>query len=211
MFKKVFTCITMIFLCLPVSLRADDIFGLGIHLGAQHNVGYVGDQDSSMLTDPQNSMLLGLAVKVNASFFFIRTGFDTTFLLNQGKVVENSSQIEKYKINYVAVPFFLGLRFPIRDRGEFYMGGGMAYFLGSGEVTLTTGATEDISSVNYGYGFITGIQFSVLPDVRFYMEWEYFDARSGAVLKTQGAYAWDNFYIDYTGHRILLGVMYYLL
>jgi opacity protein-like surface antigen len=211
MLIKAFTCIMMVFLCLPITLRANDVLGLGIHLGAHHNVGYVNEQDTSVLTDPQNSMLLGLALKVNAAFFFIRTGFDTTFLLNQGEVLENSGQVEKYKLNYVAIPLFLGLRFPVKDRGEFYMGGGMAYFLGSGEVTLTSGATEDISAVNYGYGFITGVQFIVLPDVRFYMEWEYFEARSEAVLKTQTANAWDNFYIDYTGHRIILGVMYYLL
>jgi opacity protein-like surface antigen len=200
----------MISIALAVPAAAGENLGLGVHVGAHHNVGALTDQSPAAMTDPQNSLLLGFSLKVNMSFFFLRTGFDTTFTMNDGEVLEGSDQIESYSIQYVVVPGFAGFRFPIRDRGEMYMGAGMAYFIADGEVTVA-GASEDVSAINRGYGLLAGVEYRLLPDVHFYMEWQYYDAHSEALAKTQTSYTWDNYYLDYSGHRILLGVMYYML
>ncbi len=197
--------------CFSGFLYADDILGIGVHLGGQHDVGKLSDQESGMQTDPQNNLLAGISLKANMSFVFLRTGIDTTFLLNKGKVYEDSSQIKTSKLEYTAIPGFLGLRFPVKDMGEFYMGGGAAYFLGSGQIVMADGTKEEINTTALGYGFITGIEFTLVSSMKIYMEWEYIDARSGAVMKTQTTYGWKNLHIDYTGHRILFGVMYYLI
>ncbi len=199
-----------VFACFSASAAsAEEHIGLGVHIGAHHDVGNFSDQNPSAMTDPQNSLLLGFSFKANIGFVFLRTGFDYSYVLNRGKVLENSDTVASYSIKYVCVPGFLGFRFPVRERGEFYMGAGMAYFITSGDVKLASGASEDISAISYGYGIITGIEFKLLPEVRLYMEWEYFDARSDAQVQTTGS--WKNYYVDYTGHRVLLGVMYYLL
>jgi opacity protein-like surface antigen len=195
------------------SARADQNFGVGIHVGAHHNVGNMDSYDPSMQIKPQTSFLLGCAFKANLGFFFMRAGVDTSFVFSKGEVLEPSSTdtVTSYEIQYSQVPFFAGLRFPVQDVGEFYLGGGGAYLLATG--TVKHPAKEEISATAIGYGFLAGMQLTLTPNVRLYMEWEYIDARSAPVLATQVAPAdnWKNLYIDFTGHRILLGAMYYLL
>ncbi|TAL39265.1 MAG: hypothetical protein EPN93_02090 [Spirochaetes bacterium] len=193
--------------------RAEQNFGVGIHVGAHHNVGNLDSYDPAMQIKPQTSLLLGCSFKANLGFFFMRAGVDTTFVFSKGEVLEPSSNdtVTSYEIRYSQVPVFAGLSFPVQDVGEFYMGGGGAYLLATG--TVKHPAKEEISASAIGYGFLAGMQLTLTPNVRLYMEWEYIDARSAPVLATQPAPAdqWKNLYIDFTGHRILLGAMYYLI
>jgi opacity protein-like surface antigen len=190
--------------------HARDHLGVGIHVGVQHDVGNISS-DPSIKVDPQNNSLVGFSLKFNMGSLFLRSGVDTTFLINQGDILENTAEIEYYRIQYTAIPAFLGFTFPIQDIGEFYMGGGMAYFFGTGKIKSSVSGKEDIQASAYGFGVMAGIQLNVISSIKLYMEWEYLDGRSEPITKTQSSYDWDNFYVDFTGHRIFLGIMYYLI
>ncbi len=199
-------------LLLPASSRAE-YFGVGIHVGAHHNVGNLDSYDPTMQIKPQTDILVGCAFKTNLKFFFIRAGIDTTFLFTKGEVLEpstNGDTTAEYRIQYSQVPCFAGLNFPVQDIGEFYMGGGIAYLLATGSVKH--GTKEDISASALGYGFLCGMQLNITSFIKLYMEWEYIDARSKPMMATQPSVStWKNMYVDFTGHRMLIGAMYYLL
>ncbi|MCU0844683.1 MAG: outer membrane beta-barrel protein [Spirochaetes bacterium] len=207
-------CCAIVVFLVPSSARAQQYLGVGFHVGAHHDVGNMSSYNSGFEIEPQTSCILGVSFKANLDFLFLRTGVDIAFPLTGGDVLENSDPtdpVEKYSISYTGLPLFLGINFPVFDIGEFYLGGGIAYFLATG--TVTHGGTEDdISASALGFGFIAGMQLRLTAATRLYMEWEYIDARSGATMNTSAAPAtWDNLYIDFTGHRILLGIMYYAM
>jgi opacity protein-like surface antigen len=197
-------------LMLPATARAE-YFGVGIHVGAHHNVGNLDSYDPSMQIKPQTDILVGCAFKTNLKFFFIRAGIDTTFLFSKGEVLEvdAADPVTEYRIQYSQIPCFAGLNFPVQDIGEFYMGGGIAYLLATG--SINHGTKEDISASALGYGFLCGMQLNITSFIKLYMEWEYIDARSAPMMNTQTSSTWKNMYIDFSGHRMLIGAMYYLL
>ena len=213
--KPTLTLLTAAMVCLAgiwtSPLAAQEIIGIGVHLGAHHDVGNLSGQDNNILHDPQNSLLAGFSLKANMAFLFFRTGCDVSMLANRSNVYDDTPVIEHSSLSYLSLPAFLGVRYPLKDIGELYMGAGMAYFIGTGEVKLAASATaDDVEAIALGYGFVTGIEFKLLQFLNLYMEWEYFDVRSDPVLTTAGS-TWDDFYIDFSGHRILVGAMYYLL
>jgi opacity protein-like surface antigen len=213
MIQRAITIGAVLVMCLASPAAAAQYFGVGFHAGGQYDVGMLASYNPSFQTDPQNSLLLGFALKANYSFLFLRAGIDTSFVINEGKVLENSDPndpIEEYSISYTGIPLFVGLNFPVQDVGEFYLGGGGAYFLGRGTVKYP--GKEDFEASALGYGFIAGIQLVLSPSFRLYIEWEYLDAKSEPVLNTVTApQTWKNYYVDFTGHRFLLGLMYYVL
>jgi opacity protein-like surface antigen len=207
-------CCAVIVFLFPSAVRAQQYLGVGFHIGAHHDVGNMSSYNSGFEVEPQTSYILGVAFKGNYDFLFLRAGVDIAFPLIEGDVIENydaTDPVEKYSISYTGLPLFVGVNFPVFDIGEFYLGGGIAYFLATG--TVTHGGTEDdISASALGFGFIAGMQLRLTASTRLYMEWEYIDARSGASMNTvTGPQTWDNLYIDFTGHRILLGIMYYAI
>jgi opacity protein-like surface antigen len=210
MTKKLVSIVAILLLYGVNAAHAREYVGVGIHVGAHHDVGNISS-DPSVKVDPQNNSLIGFSLKINMGALFLRSGVDTTFLINQGDILENTAEIDYYQIHYTAIPAFMGFAFPIQDIGEFYMGGGMAYFIGSGKIKSSVSGKEDIQTSAYGFGVIAGIQLNIVSSIKLYMEWEYLDGRSEPITKTQSTYDWDNFYVDFTGHRILLGIMYYLI
>ncbi len=209
--KSALLTVCIIVIC-ALPARAEQYLGVGFHVGSQNDAGNITSYNPELETDSQVSLLLGVSFKASCRFFFLRTGVDTTFAVTDGRVLENSDAAEtitRYSITYTGVPLFAGLNFPVQDIGEFYMGGGVEYFLAGG--TISMGAQQkDISAMALGYGFIAGVQLNVTSKTRLYMEWEYIDARTGAIMQTTAA-AWDNLYIDLTGHRIMVGFMYYVI
>ena len=190
--------------------------GIGIHLGAHHDVGDITTFYPDAKTDPQNSILFGIAVRLSVPYFFIRTGADTSFTLNKGKVLEDEAAVgvKSYNVKYAMIPFYAGLQFPLLDKGVFYLGGGISYFYGTGNVRLSDGSSKDIDATCLGTGFLAGIQLHITSSTSLYMEWMYVDAQSDPVITTTGTLnpnGYEDLFINYGGHRIMLGVMYYVL
>ena len=201
-------------------LMAERIIGVGLHLGGQHNTGNIDSFYQYAQADPQNSMFVGVAFKFSAPFAFLRTGVDNSFAINKGNVLEDQSisgahtneGLDTYQLSYTAIPAFVGLQFPLQDKGVFYLGGGIAYFLGTGKVkSEASGTSEDISATALAFGFISGMQLHLTRKISLYMEWEYLEGRSKPVAQTDSLSTYENFYVDYTGHRLQLGLMYFVL
>ncbi len=198
-------------LLLSSPLAAEDYIGLGLHVGIHHDVGNPSNQNRMMDYEPQNNALLGFSFKLNMYFLFVRTGCDVSFVLNKAKVDNSSDELEYISLGYISVPAFIGLRFPLRELGELYMGIGFAYHIGELKYKLGTSANSDETlMIASGYGFVTGIEFKLLPFARVFMEWQYHDARSEANINTEGN-TYNDYHVDFSGHRILLGAMYYLI
>jgi hypothetical protein len=88
---------------------------------------------------------------------------------------------------------------------------GPAYHIGEFTYKLAASASSDDTMViTLGYGFVTGIEFKLLSFAHVFMEWQYHDARSEAEINTEGN-TYNDYHVDFSGHRILLGAMYYLL
>ena len=210
---RILYCIIAAILLSAPPLSAEGLLGAGIHIGGHYDVGMVGSYNPDFKVNPQLNLLAGFALKAEYRFLFLRTGIDTAMAVNKGRVMDNTAStgstdlIQSYKIIYTAIPCFAGLAFPIHDVGEFYLGGGAAYFLGRGRVTSSAG--QSFKTEAFGPGVLAGVQISLTPSFRVYIEWEYIDARSGAAVNTQTAIGWKNFYADFTGHRLMLGLMYY--
>jgi opacity protein-like surface antigen len=214
MIKIIFIYIFCILISFTDALWAEEYLGIGAHLGFHHDVGNLESQNADIQIDPQNNYFIGFSFKTNFSFLFTRFGADTTFLINRGEVLRNSgsSEIIYTNIHYIAIPFFFGFNFKILDIGNFYMGPGLSYFSARGRITSsTTTLSEDISTTGWGYGFIAGIEYKLFMKLNFYFEWEYLDGKSKPVLRSGSTYAWDDFYVDFTGHRFILGIRYYLI
>lgn len=202
--------ITILFM-LYSPLFAQEFIGLGMHAGLHHDVGNQSNQNRMMDYEVQNNVLLGFSFKVNMYFLFVRTGCDVSFVLNKAKVENSSDELESMSLSYINVPAFLGLRFPLREMGELYMGMGISYHVGEMKYRLASASTsDDTLEVALGYGFVTGIEFKLFPFARIYMEWQYFDSRSDAAINTEGA-TYKDYHIDFSGHRIFLGAMYYII
>lgn len=218
MFKKniIYISLLIFFIGIHTYAFGQRYFGVGIHIGGQHDVGDITTFYPDAQTEPQNSVIFGVAIRLSVPFFFIRTGGDASFTINKGKVLEDHATVgvNEYNVQYTMLPLYAGLQFPLRDRGAFYLGGGVSYFYGTGSVILSNGTSEDIDATAFGAGFLAGMQLHITSSFSLYMEWMYVDARSKPVITTTGTYNPNNYkdlFIDYSGHRIIIGVMYYVL
>jgi opacity protein-like surface antigen len=194
-------------------LKAENNVGFGLHFGAHHNVGNYGSNDSTILVDPQNNYFIGISGKTNFLCLFARFGADITYLINKGRVLENTSDnIQSYNLQYISVPLFLGFNYQILDIGHFYMGPGGAYLIGQGKINyIDPSLSKEINTSAWGVGFITGIEFDLSKSIRFYFEWEYLDGRALSVQQSQTVHNWKDLYIDYSGHRVVIGLIYYVI
>ena len=218
MFKKAIIYISLLIFLIGIhtSAFAQRYFGVGIHIGGQHDVGDLTTFYPTAQTEPQNSVIFGVAIRLSVPFFFIRTGGDASFTFDKGKVLEDQATVgvNEYNVQYTMLPLYAGLQFPLGDRGAFYLGGGVSYFYGTGSVKLSDNSSQDINATAFGAGFLAGMQLHVTSSFSLYMEWIYVDARSKPVITTTGTYNANNYkdlFIDYSGHRIMIGVMYYVL
>jgi opacity protein-like surface antigen len=211
MINRIIIYAAAILFCFCSFLFAEEYIGIGAHIGYHHDVGNLESQNSEIEIDPQNNYFLGFSFKTNFSLIFVRFGADTTFLINRGESLEGSSGIAYTKIHYLSLPLFIGLNYKVLNLGNFYMGPGASYFVARGTISSSaTGKTEDISATGWGYGFITGMEYRISNKIDFYFEWEYLNGKSETILRT-GATAWEDFYVDFTGHRFILGIRYYLI
>jgi len=110
------------------------------------------------------------------------------------------------EVAFTEVPVYAGINLPIRDFGVVYMGGGGSYIFGSGHLKTTSG-NEKINEQLFGYGLIAGIESEIYSNASLLFEWEYLAARSSPAASASGVY--DDYYIDYSGHRFRFGVIYH--
>ncbi len=211
--KIIFIFLIILVFSFNGTLKAENMVGFGLNLGVQHNVGNYASDDSSILLDPQNNYFVGISGKINVICLFARFGVDITYPINRGKVLEDSgSDIESYSIQYISVPLFLGFNYQILDIGNFYMGPGGAYILGSGKINYyDTSLSDEIDTSAWGIGFISGVELELSKSIRFHFEWEYIDGRALSVQQSQTDNNWKDLYIDYTGHRLIIGLIYYVI
>jgi opacity protein-like surface antigen len=213
MIKRIILYTFAIIICFSNLVSAEDYLGVGAHLGFHHDVGNLESQNSDIQIDPQNNYFLGFSFKTNFSLLFARFGADTTFLINRGEVLENSgtSEIVNAKIHYLSLPLFFGFNYKVLDLGNFYMGPGLSYFVARGHITSSDASlSKDISASGWGYGFMAGIEYKLSNKIDFYFEWEYLDGKSKPVMQSSPT-NWDDFYVDFTGHRLIFGIRYYLI
>lgn len=214
--------IRILLICVLISIPlanavfADDMLGVGLHVGFQHDVGSLRgySYDPTVEYDPQNNLFIGAAFKFNFGLFMFRTGVDSTFLINKGSRPDDPDEtgyISSYSIQYTAIPVFIGMIFPIQSIGEFYMGGGGAYIQGTGKIRNAGSEEEDLSATANAFGVMAGIQIKTISSIRIYLEWQYLDGRSKPIRTISASPDWNGYYVDYTGHRLLVGIMYYII
>ncbi len=87
-------------------------------------------------------------------------------------------------------------------------------FTGTGNVRLSDGYLKISMQPVLVLDFLAGIQLHITSSTSLYMEWMYIDAQSDPVITTTGTLnpnGYEDLFINYGGHRIMLGVMYYVL
>lgn len=197
--------ILLLLLCsLPVS-AAGTISG-GLYLGYQYDVGNLSEKPLD--ADLQQNVAIGGLLRIDLGMLFFRTGADCSYPAEKGRVINGTGgDVTGTRAWFVEVPVYAGIDIPVRDFGMFYMGGGGSYIFGMGSVATVSG-NEKINEQLFGWGFIAGIESVITGDVSLFLEWEYVTVSSSPVAAS-GAGTYDDYYIDYTGSRYRLGVMYH--
>lgn len=187
-------------------LYAEDKISAGLTGGYQYDVGSLSDK-SGIQADVQQNISAGLALKLDMTMLFLRTGVEYSYPFSKGQITNASAgNVLETEIIFTEVPVYAGINLPIRDFGLVYMGGGGSYIFGTGHVKTASG-NEKINEQLFGWGLIAGIESEIYSDASLLFEWEYMAARSSPAASTSALY--DDYYIDYSGHRIRLGVIYH--
>lgn len=205
--KKIkYYIIPLLLLCGMPVFSAGTISG-GLYLGYQYDAGNLSEKPID--ADIQHNIAAGALLRIDLGILFFRTGADFSYPAEKGRIVNGSAgNITGTEVSFVEVPVYAGIDIPVRDYGLFYMGAGGSYIFGMGSVATLSGS-ENINEQLFGWGFIAGIESVINSDVSLFFEWEYMTVSSSPVASS-GPAAYDNYYIDYTGSRLRLGVMYHL-
>ncbi|HNX24901.1 MAG TPA: outer membrane beta-barrel protein [Spirochaetota bacterium] len=187
-------------------LYAEDKFSAGFSMGYQYDAGMLSDK-RGIQADVQQNISAGLVLKLDMSRVFLRSGVEYSYPFSKGEITNSSAgAVQETEVIITEVPVYAGINIPLRDYGVFYMGGGGSYIFGSGRVKTSSGS-EKINEQLFGYGLIAGIESEIYSDASLLFEWEYLAARSSPVASTSPPY--DDYYIDYSGHRVRFGVIYH--
>lgn len=211
--KLLFAFIALFLFC--TTIFAQHYTGIGAHIGFQHDVNDITNYYPDIQTFPQNNLFFGISLRLSTPFFFLRTGADISYTINKGKVLNNQSiiGIRSYSMKYSSIPVYAGLQYPVMDIGSFYLGGGLCYFIGTGSVKLSDSTSKNINVTSPGIGFIAGIQIFATKSLSVYIEWIYSSAQTKPDIATTGTLnsnSYKDFYINFSGNRLALGVMYYV-
>jgi len=187
-------------------LYADDKFSTGVTVGYQYDVGMLSEK-TGIQGDVQQNISAGLVLKLDMSRIFFRSGVEYSYPFAKGEIKSNSAgNVLETEIRFIEVPAYAGINLPIRDFGVFYMGGGGSYIFGSGHLKTTSGNVK-INEQLFGYGLLAGVESEIYNNASLLFEWEYVAARSAPVASGDGVY--DDYNIDYSGHRVRFGVIYH--
>jgi len=202
---KRFCVIILIFIA--GNLSAEDRFSAGLTAGYQYDAGMLSGR-SGVQGKVQHNISAGAVIKLDMSRVFLRTGFEYSYPFDKGVIADGTAgDVLGTEISFFEVPVYGGINLPIRDFGNFYIGGGGSYIFGTGHVKTSAG-NADINEQLFGYGILAGIESEIYSDASLLFEWEYMAARSSPVAST-GAGTYDDYSIDYSGSRIRFGVIYH--
>lgn len=197
--------ISLLVLCAIPAFSAGTISG-GLYLGYQYDTGNLSGKPVE--ADLQQNIAVGGLLRIDLGILFFRSGADFSYPFEKGHILNGTGgDVRSTDVWFVEVPVYAGIDIPVRDYGMFYMGAGGSYIFGMGSITTASG-NKDINEQLFGWGFIAGIESVVTGDVSLFFEWEYMTVTSSPV-GASGAGAYDDYYIDYTGSRYRLGVMYH--
>jgi len=199
--------IVIILIFITNSLYSEDRLSAGLTAGYQYDVGMLSEK-RSIQAQVQHNISAGVIFKLDMSRVFLRSGAEYSYPFDKGVIVNGSAgDILETELKFIEVPVYGGINLPIRDFGVFYLGGGGSYIFGMGHVAASAG-NKDISEQLFGFGFLAGIESEIYSEASLIFEWEYMAARSAPVAST-GAGSYDDYSIDYSGHRIRFGVIYH--
>ncbi|NLV66634.1 MAG: porin family protein [Spirochaetes bacterium] len=194
----------LLFCSMPI-YSAGTISG-GLYLGYQYDAGNLSGK--AVDADLQQNVAVGGLLRIDLGILFFRTGADFSYPFEKGRIHNSSAgDITGTDSWFVEVPVYAGLGIPVRDYGMFYMGAGGSYIFGMGSVSATSG-NEQINEQLFGWGFIAGIESVVSNDLSLFVEWEYMTV-SSSPFASSGTGTYNDYYMDYTGNRYRLGVMYH--
>lgn len=187
-------------------LYAEDKLSAGLTAGYQYDTGMLSEK-AGIQAKVQHNISAGLVLKLDMSRIFLRTGVEYSYPFQKGEI-ENSSAgfVEGTAISFIEAPVYAGINLVLRDFGAFYMGGGISYIFGLGNVDTSSGDKKIREQVS-GYGMIAGIQSEIYSNASILFEWEYMAARTSPVTSTAGVY--DDYCIDYSGSRLRFGIIYH--
>lgn len=195
-----------VLLLIPFPLFAAGRISGGIYTGYQYDTGNLSEKN--VVADLQQNVAVGALLKIDLGFLFFRTGADYSCPVEKGRFSgESAGDVLETEISFIEAPLYAGFNIPVRDYGQFYMGGGGSYIFGMGSIKTSSGR-ESINEQLFGYGFITGIESEISADISIFFEWEYMSAASSPVAAT-GTGTYDDYYIDYTGSRYRFGFLYH--
>ncbi len=199
--------ITLLLLFSAGVLYAEDKFSAGLTVGYQHDAGMLSEK-SGIQGDAQQNFSAGIVIKLDMGRLFLRSGVEYSYPFETGTVESDSTVIlNETAIAFTEVPVYAGINISIRDFGAFYMGGGGSYIFGSGHVKTSAG-NVNINEQLFGYGLLAGIESEIYSNASLLFEWEYMTARSSPVASAYGS-GYDDYPIDYSGHRVRFGVIYH--
>lgn len=199
-----FFYILPVFIILSAPLYSQERVSAGVTAGYHYDAGNFSGKQNFDGTVQQN-ISAGAVFKLDFNFIFLRSGAEFSYPFIKGKYGGNIDTTDVY---FVEVPLYAGLNLPIRNFGAFYMGAGGSYIFGSGDIKTSSGKV-DISEQLFGYGFIAGIESEIHNSLSFIMEWGYVSAKSSPLAVFDPTDLYDDYYIDFTGHRIRAGFLYH--
>lgn len=201
---KFFFYILPVFLLLYAPLYSQERVSAGISAGYHYDAGNFSSKQNFNGTVQQN-ISAGAVFKLDFNFIFLRSGAEFSYPFIKGKYGGN---IGKTHVFFTEVPLYAGLNLPIRNFGALYMGAGGSYIFGSGDIETSSGKVN-VSEQLFGYGFIAGVETEIHSSTSFIMEWGYVSAKSSPVAASDPLDLYDDYYIDFTGHRIRAGFLYH--
>jgi len=206
---KKFSLTLLIILLLSQHLYSGEILGVGLQFGLHDDVGNLSSRRGISL-DTQTSCIIGITSMLDMDPFFFRTGTDFSIPVFKGKISDNTAGgLQETSIYYISFPFYLGLNLKIPKKGNIFIGGGGSCFHGFGNIGTDAGK-QKFYKIAWGYGFLAGVQLNLTKSVRIHFDWEYLTAVSSPVVDSGAAAPdWNDFILDYTGHRFHIGAMYY--
>lgn len=202
MMKYFYAILVFFILCSP--LASEERISAGAYAGYHYDAGNFSSQQGVNRTVQQN-ISAGAVFKIDFNSIFFRSGLEISYPLVKG---DYGGNIIKTRISYLEVPLYAGIILPIRNYGSVYMGGGGSYLFGYGNIKTSSGNVK-ISEQLFGYGMIAGLEAEIYSRVSFFMEWAYVATRSSPVAASDVSDLYNDYYVDFTGHRIRSGFLYH--